>query len=135
MQASDGDVLTNSQWNGISGNGEIHTQGSGCQELHVSYIMACPSSASVLPSLPIMWAYIALDSYISFVYNNSHVSNYMKLSSLIVKEPACSYASLAYRILITWLVRAPVSLLPHNKSTFDLGQVKSKQNYCVGGRD
>ena len=32
---SDGNVLTNSQWNGIFGNGEVHTQRSGCQELHV----------------------------------------------------------------------------------------------------
>ena len=36
LQASDGDVLSDSQWNGVPSPGEIHTQRSGGQKLHVS---------------------------------------------------------------------------------------------------
>ena len=35
-QAVDGDVLPDCQWYDILGSGEVHTQRSGCSELHVS---------------------------------------------------------------------------------------------------
>ena len=63
MQTADCDVLTDCQWYGVLGPGEVHTQRSGCSELHVSIYSVEHDSTLVciLYSLPV---FIRIDSHL-----------------------------------------------------------------------
>ena len=64
LQTVDCDVFPDCQWYGVPGPGEVHTQRSGCSELHVSSVehdstLACMSC--ILYSLPV---FTRIDSHL-----------------------------------------------------------------------